>query len=197
LLPGAGWAVLHAAAAWLTADPRPPTVPAVLAEPPDDGSAAEWALLRLMAGLPVDLPRWQRALDAAAGRDALSLPSPWFVFQGSHRLLDLATALSVLGQREQAARHLDTVAAQLDALERQGNRWHALALHRARVAALRGQPDVACTALEAAVQAGSRHGWWLRLDPALAGLRAVPRFHAVLDGVARRVAAQRRQVGGS
>jgi hypothetical protein len=110
-------------------------------------------------------------------------------------LLDLATVQSVLGQRAQAEQHLEAVLAQLDSLERQGNRWHMLAFHRARVLALRGQRTNAFDALESAVRAGSRRAWWLRLDPAFAALRGEPRFGALQGDIGARVAAQRRQLG--
>jgi transcriptional activator of cad operon len=194
-LPGAGWPAVYAACAWVAREPRSGGVPAALEQMPEDGSVAEWSLMRLMAGLPVDAAALQRALDATTARGQTLTPDPWFVFQGSHRLLNLATTQSMLGQRTQAEQRLDTALAQLDALERQGNRWHMLAFHRARVLALRGQIDGALDALAAAVQAGSRRGWWLRLDPAFASLRGEPRLAALLDDIRARVAAQRRQLG--
>jgi DNA-binding winged helix-turn-helix (wHTH) protein/TolB-like protein len=194
LLPGLAWPALHAAFAWVAATPRG-SVPAVLAKAPDDGSVVEWALMRAMAGLAVDGAVLQRALDATAARGETLTPEPWFVFQGNHRLLDLATVQSMPGASTAAAHHLSAVQSQLDALERQGNRWHMLAFHRARVLALRGQTRPALDALAAAVAAGARRGWWLRLDPAFAGLRAQPRFAALLGDLSARVAAQRRQLG--
>jgi DNA-binding winged helix-turn-helix (wHTH) protein/tetratricopeptide (TPR) repeat protein len=194
-LPGTRWPAVHAALAWLVRESRGGDVPAALERVPEDGSVCEWALMRLMAGLPVDATALQRALDTAAARGESLAPAPWFVFQGSHRLLDLAISLSVLGQRAQAEQHLDTVLAQLDTLERQGNRWHMLAFHRARVLALRGQRKGALDALDAAVRGGSRRAWWLRLDPAFASLRGEPRFGVLQGDIGARVAAQRRQIG--
>jgi transcriptional activator of cad operon len=194
-LPGARWPALYTAFAWVAGEPRSGDAPAVLEHMPDDGSVAEWALIRLMAGLPVEAAALQRALDATAARGETLAPEPWFVFQGSHRLLDLATVQSVLGQRALAEQHLVAVLTQLDTLERQDNRWHMLAFHRARVQALRGQRTNALDALEVAVRAGSRRAWWLRVDPAFAALRGEPRFAALLGDIGTRVAAQRRQLG--
>jgi len=193
-LPGLAWPALHAASTWV-AGASSGNVPAALERAPDDGSVAEWGLMRSMAGLPVDPVALRRALDATAARGETLVPEPWFVFQGSHRLLDLATVQSTLGQAAEATRHLDAVQSQLDQLERQGNRWHMLAFHRARVLALRGQAPAALDALAAAVAAGTRRAWWLRRDPAFASLRTEPRFVALLGDVSTRLAAQRRQLG--
>jgi tetratricopeptide (TPR) repeat protein len=194
-LPNARWPAVHAALAWVAGQPRNSGVPQALTQMPEDGSVAEWSLIRLMAGLPVDTAALQRAVDATAARGDNQPTPAWFVFQGHYRPLDLATVQFALGRRSEAEKHLDTAWAQLEAFERQGNRWHMLAFHRARVLALRGQHSGALDALAAAVKAGSRRGWWLRLDPAFADLRSEPRFAALLADIGTRVSAQRRQLG--
>jgi DNA-binding winged helix-turn-helix (wHTH) protein/tetratricopeptide (TPR) repeat protein len=194
-LPNARWPAVHAALAWVAGQPRNSGVPQALTQMPEDGSVAEWSLIRLMAGLPVDTAALQRAVDATAARGDYQPTPAWFVFQGHYRPLDLATVQFALGRRSEAEKHLDTAWAQLEAFERQGNRWHMLAFHRARVLALRGQHSGALDALAAAVKAGSRRGWWLRLDPAFADLRSEPRFTALLADIGTRVSAQRRQLG--
>jgi tetratricopeptide (TPR) repeat protein len=194
-LPGVEWPAVHATWAWLVREPRPGPVPPALERLPEDGSVAEWALLRAMAGLPLDAAPLQRALDGMAARGSVLTPSPWFVFQGSHRRLDLATVQALLGQRTQAETNLAEVQAQLDVLERQGNRWPALHFHRARVLALRGRRAAALDALEAAAAEGWRRAWWHERDPAFAELRAETRFVALQRELRSRVAAQRSRLG--
>ena len=70
-----------------------------------------------------------------------------------------------------------------------------LDFHQARVRALRGQPADALSALERAVAGGLRRSWWLRLDPALAALRAQPRFNRLLAEVDEQLTRQRQQLG--
>ena len=53
-LPGTRWPAVHAALAWVAREPRDSALPAALERAPEDGSVAEWALMRLMAGLPVE-----------------------------------------------------------------------------------------------------------------------------------------------
>jgi tetratricopeptide (TPR) repeat protein len=193
-LPGVAWPAIHAAQAWLLQAERT-TVPPALEAMPQDGSVAEWARIRVMAGLAVDGTALLRALDAAQARGDPLAPIPWFAFQGHHRTLDLAMVHAHLGQTAQAAQRLDAAAAQLDAFERQGNRWHTIAFHRARIHALRGEVAPALDALTAAVAAGWRRGWWIALDPSFAAVRAQPRCTALLQDVAARVAVQRRELG--
>lgn len=201
LLPDTGWLKVYAAYAWLTTvdaghrgDP-----PAVLAQTVQQADAGfefvEACLLRAMAGLPLDAALLQRNLDLLAARGFVWAPGAWFVFQGWYPRLGLATVQQQLGQHEAAAGSLAAVQQRLDALERQGNRGHMLHFHRARLLTLRGQTDAALAALERAVAAGSRRSWWMRLDPALAPLRAQTRFVQLLADVDARVAGQRQQLG--
>jgi len=92
----------------------------------------------------------------------------------------VATVYSVAGQGEKAEPFIAQTAAYIDRYVKQGNVWHAAGYHRARIAALRGQPDAALAALEDAVRLGWRRGWWLAQDPALQSLHELPRFKAVL-----------------
>ena len=138
------------------------------------------ALLRLLLGQK-DLAL--KALESVIGlvqADPVPLYNNWLSFQGQHILLDVATIYSAAGQGEKAEPFIAQAAAYIDRYVKQGNVWHAAGYHRARIAALRGQPDVALTALEDAVRLGWRRGWWLAQDPALHSLRDLPRFKAVL-----------------
>ncbi|MBX3599375.1 MAG: winged helix-turn-helix domain-containing protein [Rubrivivax sp.] len=201
LLPGAGWLQVHAAHAWLAAGHAgtrgaPPPALALDGRQADEGAAfADVCLLRAMAGLPLDAALLQRSLDVAAARGQGWAAAAWFTFQGWHRPLALATVQSLLGQRDAALATLAAVEQRLDALQRQGNRWHMLELSRARALGLRGRPAEALAALERAAAAGARRTWWWRLDPALAEVRSLPRFAPLLAQVDGLLADQRRQLG--
>lgn len=197
-LPGTDWLPVFSTFAWVSRADRGPPPPALAQTPAatDRGGVhADLCFVRAMAGLPVDAALLQRSLDVAQARGQRTLPITWFVFQGWHRLLNLATVQQLLGQVAAAEQALGAVESQLDALHRQGNRWPMLDFHRARVLALRGRTAEALEALERAVAVGSRRSWWLRLDPALAPLRGEPRWDRLLAGIDQRVADQRRRLG--
>jgi len=194
LLPASRWPALHSAYAWLALPDRgapPPELALSADRVPEDMFAIDVMVLRAMAGLPLADALLQRALDAVRSVRTPMQPLLWFVFQGHHPLLDLASVYLAMGQPERGLPYLDDVQQQLDRYQRQGNVWHALHFHRARLLALRGDRDGALASLAAAVDAGSRRGWRLRLDPAFAGLRAEPRFSAVLTRIDTEMARQR------
>lgn len=205
-LPGVRWASVHAAVAWLARLGGPlraerGSAPAALGlgteTVPEDGFAVDLMQFRLLAGLPADGPLLQRALDAAAARGETPVPGSWFVFQGLHRQLDLAAVRSALGQPVQG--DLAAVESGLERLAAQGNRFHALHFHRARLAALRGRGTAALEALEAAAAAGARRRWWWQLDPVFAAVRTEAplsaRFAALVGRVDADLARQRQQLG--
>lgn len=200
-LPGSGWLPVNAALPWVlrsTAGDRdspPPALALAPARADEGGAFVDLCLLRAMCGLPLDKALLQRSLDVATARGQWRAPISWFVFQGWHRPLNLATVQSLLGLAAESAATLDAVDRQLDALARQGNRWPMLDFHRGRVLALRGRPADALAALERAVAAGVRRAWWLRLDPALAPLREQPGFTRLLSGLDEQLARQRQQLG--
>jgi DNA-binding winged helix-turn-helix (wHTH) protein/tetratricopeptide (TPR) repeat protein len=194
LLPKSRWPRIDAVYAWVARADHgaPPNELAMSAQQvPEDASAIDVMLMRAMAGLPLDEPLLQRAL---AAQQALSVPlqqALWYVFQGHDSLLDLAGVYVAMGRPERAQPHLDQAQQQLDRYQRQGNVWHALHFHGARLQGLRGDKEGALKALGAAVDAGCRRGWWLRLDPAFAGLREEPRFKAALARIDADTARQR------
>lgn len=194
LLPTSHWPAIHAAYAWLITPERgePPAALALSPQQvPDDGFAIDVMLLRAMANLPLDDALLQRALDTMRSMRTPLQPLLWFVFQGHHWLLDLAAVYVAMGQPQRGQPYLDLVQEQLDRYQRQGNVWHALHLHRARLQALRGDRDGALAALASAVEAGCRRGWWLRIDPAFAGLRDEPRFTTALARIDAQTTRQR------
>jgi DNA-binding winged helix-turn-helix (wHTH) protein/tetratricopeptide (TPR) repeat protein len=196
-LPRAAWPAIHAAYAW-AADAERQGVPAAVAlsapQMPEDGMAIDVMLVRAMAGLPLDDASLKRALDISRGRGERPLPLPWFVFLGRNTLIDLAAVFAAMGQPARGDPYLDDAAMQLARLESQGNVWHALHWHRARLHALRGEIKAGLDALDAAVSAGSRRAWWARLDPAFAALRSEARFNQALARIDEEMSRQRRQL---
>jgi DNA-binding winged helix-turn-helix (wHTH) protein/TolB-like protein len=193
-LPRLAWPPVHAAFAWVVGGDRSKTPPA-LSQLGNDGHAIEGHFILAMAGLPLEARALQRALDAAAALGQALTPEPWLVLQGHHRRLDLATVQLQVGRAADAAIQLDAAEQHLDRLTRQGNRFHTLHLHRARLHGLRGNAKAALDALEAAVAAGSRRGWWMRLDPAFASLQGDARLVQLLARLEDMALLQRRQLG--
>ena len=148
----------------------------------------EQALLQTVLGRPGLL---QAELDQAVGlvlADPVPAANSWWMFQGQHLLLDAAAVYHAQGRPERAEPLLSQAQASLQRLVSQGNVWHATGYHLARIAAMRAQPEAALRALEQAVRGGWRRIWWLRHDPALAALRALPGWPAWLSRIAPPVA---------
>ena len=99
--------------------------------------------------------------------------------------MTLALLARAAGDEAAAAQHLATLAAYLDKLERNGHVWFGLHYLRAEIFAQQGRTEKALAELERAATLGWRSTWWARHDPALAPLRAVQRFAAVIDTVDR------------
>lgn len=193
LLPRSRWPQVAAAYAWLLRPDRG-SAPAALALPglpAGEEETIDVMLVRAMAGLPLDSTLLTRAVDARQARSAPMAPSLWFIFQGHDSLLDLAAVYQALQRADLAAPWLAQAQAQLDRYDRQGIVGHALHFHRARLRALQDQGEPSLAALEAAVAAGFRRGWWLQHDPAFARLRDAPRFKAVLTRLAGEADRQR------
>lgn len=140
----------------------------------------EAALLRLLLGQTAASLKALESVIGLVQADPVPLFNNWLCFQGHHILLDVATIYSAAGQGDKAAPFIEQAEAFVDRYVRQGNVWHAAGYHRARIAALRGQPEAALSALDDAVRLGWRRGWWLAQDPALQSLREQPGFNAVL-----------------
>jgi DNA-binding winged helix-turn-helix (wHTH) protein/TolB-like protein/Tfp pilus assembly protein PilF len=155
------------------------------------------ALLNIALGRK-DLAR--RSLDAAVGpmlADPIPLFGQWGTFLGHHVPIDVAAVYVALGETERAGPFLDQAQAYIDRYERQGNVWHANSYHRARIAALSGRADTALDALDQAVTLGWRRAWWLRHDPALVSLRALPRFVATVARIEQITAEQRSKLAAT
>lgn len=139
----------------------------------------------------------RKALTSAVGpmlADPVPLYGPWFTCFGQHVFIDVATVYTWLGEPEEARSFLDQAFAYVDRYERQGNVWHAIGYHKARIAAMRGDEPTALAQLEKAVDMGWRRGWWLKVNPALASLRSSPRFQIVLARIETETRAQRERL---
>jgi len=153
------------------------------------------ALLQLWLGQKDAALKSVESVIGLVQADPVPLYNNWLSFQGHHVLLDVATVYAVAGRPEKAAPFIDQASDFIERYVKQGNVWHAAGYHRARIAALRGQPDTALAALEDAQRLGWRRGWWLSQDPALASLRGLPRFTALLARIDQAVQVQRQQLG--
>lgn len=162
---------------------------------------------RAPAGADIDtalllavLGQKEAALQALRGAVGLLLADPvplynnWLSFHGHHVLLDVAAVYTAAGLAEQAAPFVDQASSYIERYAQRGNRWHAAGYHRARVEALRGRPAAALAMLQEAVRLGWRRGWWLRHDPALAGVRQLPGFAALLVQIEQDLQTQRRSL---
>ncbi|MCV2362331.1 winged helix-turn-helix domain-containing protein [Paucibacter sp. DJ1R-11] len=177
------WAQVSAARLWVCTQDQPALRKAVDALPvqsKERDAVIETALLRVVLGQPEQAYKTLSSVIGLVLADPVPLYDEWSTFLGQHALLDVAVIYSATDHREQAEPFIEQASSYVERYAKQGNVWHAIGYHRARIAALRGQPDAALAALEDAVRLGWRRGWWLVQDPALQSLRELPRFKAVL-----------------
>jgi tetratricopeptide (TPR) repeat protein len=142
----------------------------------DADLAFDLALLSLVSG---DVQRAQRfaklGLDAAAATPQV-LRNPYRVRWGRSSQLTLALIALRGGDAAGGAQRLAECMEHLDELERAGNVFHGVEYLRASVHALRQDSSAAIAALERAYRLGWRRAWWMRSDPAFAGIRNDPAF---------------------
>jgi hypothetical protein len=89
------------------------------------------------------------------------------------------------GGEATARRRLDSVAATLDQLVRNGEQRYGVEEVRATVLALRGDGDGAMRAIRQAAQLGWRRSWWAQHEPDLAPLWARNDFRELMSQVDR------------
>jgi tetratricopeptide (TPR) repeat protein len=154
----------------------------------------EIALLRLLLDQPELAHKTLASVIGLVLADPLPLYDDWNTFLGQHAWLDVAAIYCATGRREQAEPFIEQASSYVERYAKQGNVWHAIGYHRARIAALRGQPEAALTALEDAYRLGWRRGWWLAQDPALQSLRELPRFKTLLARIEQSNQEQRRKL---
>lgn len=182
MLPKSRWPQLHMAFAWLIGGAQGDAPASIgLDRVPDNEYAVQVMLIRAMVGLELDDAQLQRALAAVTSRGNTIVPPLWFSFLGFNLQIDLGSIYKVMGDVGRADALLAAAEQQLDRFERQGNVWHMLHLHRARLLALRGDRAGALSRLQSNVAAGGRRWWLLKLDPAFTELRSDPAFIEVFN----------------
>jgi class 3 adenylate cyclase/TolB-like protein/Tfp pilus assembly protein PilF len=162
----------------------------------DTDLALDLALLSLVSG---DLQRAQRfaklGYDLAAATPQV-LRNPYRVRWGHSSQLTLALVALRGGDTAGAAQRLAAFMDHLDELEHAGNVLHGLEYLRASVHALRQDSTAAMAALERAYQLGWRRAWWMRTDPAFAGVRNDPAFLDLVRRIEAGNAAALKAAGG-
>jgi TolB-like protein/DNA-binding winged helix-turn-helix (wHTH) protein len=113
-----------------------------------------------------------------------ALQSPWDLARWGHSD-DLTIALVELrgGDRASAYRRLDTLAATLDQLARNGEQRYGVDELRATVLAQRGEADGAMKSLARAAEKGWRRAWWAAREPDVAALWARGDFRDLVTRV--------------
>ncbi|MCZ6831966.1 MAG: hypothetical protein O7F73_20740, partial [Gammaproteobacteria bacterium] len=108
--------------------------------------------------------------------------------------IDLAHLLKSMGRQADAEQLLGGAWSYIQGIPRLGEAgsW----VDDVRIHTLRGETELALTALSKAVQAGWRHYWryYLEHDPILEPLRGEPRFQAVVDDIHSDMAEQLERV---
>ncbi len=125
--------------------------------------------------------------------------TPWvgsyYIFMGWFAWIDLAMLYRLAGAPQSAAPLLDEAQTMLTRLRARGNAFHTIPFLEARIAAMRGQRDVAITRLASAVDAGWRRAWMVPFDPALRDIRDDARVTALMSRVQKDMATQRTHLG--
>ena len=180
-----------------------------------DGGVARLAALLAERGLDAPVDGRQEIdrllIQAIAGRrptvqqidpvrDAMRADhTPWigsyWIFFGQFAWVDLATLYDLAGAPDAAAALLDDAQKMLAKLTAQGNAFHTIPYFEARIAALRGQRDLAVTKLVAAVDLGWRRTWMLPVEPSLRTLRDDPRVKTLMARVQKDIDLQKSHVG--
>ncbi|MDT8999404.1 winged helix-turn-helix domain-containing protein [Paucibacter sp. APW11] len=188
------WAQVSAARLWVCAQDQAAlrkALDAVPVQSKERDAVIETALLRLVLGQPEQAYKTLSSVIGLVLADPVPLYDDWTTFLGQHAWLDVAAIYCATEHRDHAEPFIEQASSYVERYAKQGNVWHAIGYHRARIAALRGQPEAALAALEDAVRLGWRRGWWLAQDPALQSLRELPRFKAVLARIDQSNQAQR------
>jgi DNA-binding winged helix-turn-helix (wHTH) protein/TolB-like protein/Flp pilus assembly protein TadD len=160
----------------------------------DPHSQLDWMVVQAIAGTIAS----SRDLDAL--QDAMHTdPQPWvgsyWVFFGRLAWIDFAMLYDLAGSAGAGAPLLDQAQAMLARLNARGNTFHTIPFLEARIAALRGQRDMAVTRLGAAVDSGWKRTWILPFDPAFRHIKNDPRIASLDARVKKDTDVQRTHVG--
>lgn len=195
--PQPAWARVSAARQWVRVEDRPALTKAVAALPAQSterDAVIDLALLRLLLGQSQAAVKTLESVIGLVLADPVPLYNEWETFWGQHVWLDVAAIYYAADLRDKAEPFIEQASSFVERRVSQGNVWHAIGYHRARIAAMRGQPEAALAALEEAYRLGWRRGWWLAQDPALQSLRELPRFKTLLARIEQSNQDQRRKL---
>lgn len=148
----------------------------IAATPIDAGTSPETLFTIAKAALLANDAKGARTLVdralASSGLQAANISNPWLARTGDSPLIIAALAAKLTGDPAVAEKHLSQLSALLDRLTAAGMQRHGLDELRAQVAALRGQPEEAMRALQAAANLGWSGSWRAEREPYFASLRA-------------------------
>jgi tetratricopeptide (TPR) repeat protein len=180
---------------WVAEGAAPPA-PDLLTRKGNPTASWERLLILAMAG---ERPSANEvnALSREQAGFATPTSSPYDLIGGRFHELEVATLFYAAGVLDRGALLLDGVERALNGYEQRGVTAPALAFHRARIFALRGDVVRALTALQTAFDRGWRRTWWVRRDPAFTRLHSEDAFTAMLQAVDAELATQRKAAGRS
>lgn len=159
----------------------------------EPGVAVDSMVLASIGGQAVDLAAVDRNVQRMRG-DPVRWVGSYDLFLGHCTWLQIAT-LYVLGEQpDRAAPLLAETEAFINRIKANGNVYHTIPYFEARIAALRGQLELALQRLREAVDAGWRRGWWIRWDPAFRALQSDTRMKALLQRIENDMLTQRQRL---
>lgn len=148
---------------------------------PEQMDLIDAALLTLLSGDTQTANQLITRANVSLEGDTSLSEGVWETRWGRSQFLTLALVSRANGDGAAEARYLKALEQWLDRVEKQGHVWYGADYLHASVAAMRGQNAEALKSLERAIARGWRRPWWMRVDPALRGLRAEPRFIQLLN----------------
>ncbi len=163
----------------------------------EDAVADQWEVDRLVVEAYAGRTPTRKALDTLnqlMRADSTPWVGSYWIFLGRFTWIDLAMLYQLAGAPESGRVLLDEAQATLTRLKERGNAFHTIPYLEARIAALRGQPDLCMTRLGAAVDAGWRRTWGLPYDPAFRTVRDDARVATLMARTKKDMDAQRAHV---
>ena len=175
----------------------------LLQESGEEARRAAEFVVRTWGGFPPamrtlrDLDLEAGDLDAALARYELVFPDlfeeipPEMGVTNSHAAIDLAYLMRLAGRNERSD---ELIARSLDFMQSQPViGWSGIGIYKVRAQAILGNNDAALDLLQEAIDQGWRAGWQTELehDAALAELRSLPRYEAIVAIIREDMAEQR------
>jgi tetratricopeptide (TPR) repeat protein/DNA-binding winged helix-turn-helix (wHTH) protein len=114
--------------------------------------------------------------------------------RGYSSALNLAQAYLLTGARDEGLALIDEVENRLAEVRRSGRRAACFDYVAAAAQALRGESAAALSSLRAAIEAGCRERWWMRMDPKFSSLHDEPQWQQIIATNAAAVERERSKV---